>query len=57
MSKSTYSTKHHHDRYSPPRYSNRSSYVSPLEKLDRLAQIFQPKKVLENNNYKNLYYE
>ncbi|CAF2136421.1 unnamed protein product [Rotaria magnacalcarata] len=57
MSKSTYSTKHHHDRYSPPPYSNRSSYVSPLEKLDRLAQKFQSKKVLENNNYKKLYYE
>ncbi|CAM4982744.1 unnamed protein product [Rotaria socialis] len=56
MSKSTYSTNKNYNRYSS-RYSNQSYYVSPLEKLDRLTNKYQSKKVLENKKYEELVQE
>ncbi|CAF1044344.1 unnamed protein product [Didymodactylos carnosus] len=37
-------------------YSKKSSYyVTPLHKLDKLTQSYKSKKVIENDNYKQLY--
>ena len=57
MSKLTYSTNKNYNQHSSSRYSNESSYVSSLERLDQLTDRYQPKKFLENNDYKKLYHE
>ncbi len=36
-------------------YKKNSFYVSPLDKLDKLTSKYQPKKVVENNKYQELY--
>ena len=41
-------SSHHHAH-------NRSSYVSPLQRLDATTRKYSPKKFLENNQYKQLY--
>jgi hypothetical protein len=41
-------SSHHHTQ-------NRSSYVSPLQRLDASAQKCSPKKFLENSFYEKLY--
>ncbi|CAF4931565.1 unnamed protein product, partial [Rotaria magnacalcarata] len=34
---------------------NRLTYISPLEKLDQLTNKYQPKRVMEENRYKQLH--
>lgn len=54
MSKHVYATTTHHNQYSTSRYSKKTPYISSLEKLDRLTNRYQPKKVIENQNYAKL---
>lgn len=53
-SKHVYATTTHHHQHSPSRYSKQPFYISSLDKLDRLANRYQPKNVLENQKYEEL---
>ncbi|CAF4486440.1 unnamed protein product, partial [Rotaria sp. Silwood2] len=57
MSQFTYSIRKNYNQYPSSHYSNQSFYVSALEKLDRLTNKYQPKKVTENERYKKLCHE
>jgi hypothetical protein len=45
-------SSHHRSRTNT---NNRSSYVSPLQRLDALTQKYSPKKFLEDRRYETLY--